>query len=363
MEFGAQSSELEYQIFLGGSCSFTTWREDKAIPYLKKNQVKFFNPQIDKWFPDLIEIKKKAKESSKVLLWIITNETRGTSSLIEVAHILGCNRDSERLALFMNPLEKRPIMENEVLPIKETNIIKCGRNAILCFAYNRGITVFNNMSMILQTTKEMLSDDLEGFYATKKTKFLPYVGKKIPTKLNPTHFDIDENSKKVQSEERNTKSLTVSVELKEFNKNLKLIYNYIYLPHDERETNKFEEFFALADKVWQYDPEKNPWGGDVIFFNINEQNRCLCSLLWAAFFMGKIPEAMVIHLTPMPDEETFSERAMRDYRRARCFLRDLAEENNVSMCDDFQESFNFVWKKIIKYNMSAKIHILNGHEC
>lgn len=37
-------SPHSYDVFLGGSCNPTTWRQDLAIPYLQDAGVSFYNP-------------------------------------------------------------------------------------------------------------------------------------------------------------------------------------------------------------------------------------------------------------------------------------------------------------------------------
>ena len=37
-------SAAKYQVFLGGSCNPTTWRQDEAIPVLKSLGITYFNP-------------------------------------------------------------------------------------------------------------------------------------------------------------------------------------------------------------------------------------------------------------------------------------------------------------------------------
>ena len=40
-----RESEPVEQVFLGGSCNPTTWRQDIAMPLLDKNAVHYYNPQ------------------------------------------------------------------------------------------------------------------------------------------------------------------------------------------------------------------------------------------------------------------------------------------------------------------------------
>jgi len=70
-------------VFLGGSCDPTTWRFDIAVPELSRARIPFFNPQIEDWHPNLIQLEAKAKELCDVLLFVIDSKTRAIASMLE----------------------------------------------------------------------------------------------------------------------------------------------------------------------------------------------------------------------------------------------------------------------------------------
>lgn len=55
-------SAAKYQVFLGGSCNPTTWRQDIAIPLLKTWGLTYFNPVRSHFFLNLQQHKKKIKK-------------------------------------------------------------------------------------------------------------------------------------------------------------------------------------------------------------------------------------------------------------------------------------------------------------
>lgn len=69
-EFNCQltSSILEnattqlYDVFLGGSCGNTVWRQDLVIPYLKKRGITYYDPQRPVWSENLVHEEAVAKE-------------------------------------------------------------------------------------------------------------------------------------------------------------------------------------------------------------------------------------------------------------------------------------------------------------
>ena len=74
-------------MFLGGSCNPTTWRKDRAIPKLKAADITYFNPQIENWSPELIELEEDAKKAAAIKLFVIDKLTRGISSMVEIAYV------------------------------------------------------------------------------------------------------------------------------------------------------------------------------------------------------------------------------------------------------------------------------------
>uniref|UniRef100_A0A0K2UD87 Putative LOC100373520 [Saccoglossus kowalevskii] n=3 Tax=Lepeophtheirus salmonis TaxID=72036 RepID=A0A0K2UD87_LEPSM len=81
-----------YDIFLGGSCNPTTWRSEVAIPYLKSSYLTFYNPQLPNWSPELIQLEHQAKQTSKILFFVLNEQTRNAVSMIEVSYYAGVGR-------------------------------------------------------------------------------------------------------------------------------------------------------------------------------------------------------------------------------------------------------------------------------
>ena len=79
-------------VFLGGSCNPTVWRKQKAMPYLDKRGISYYNPQVDDWSPELITIENYHKNTASVLLFVIDNLTRGVASCTEAAYYIGKGR-------------------------------------------------------------------------------------------------------------------------------------------------------------------------------------------------------------------------------------------------------------------------------
>lgn len=81
------------RVFLGGSCNPTTWRKDVAIPILEAAGVSYYNPQVDDWSPELVDIEAKAKAEAETLLFVIDSQTRAIASILEATEMIVEGRD------------------------------------------------------------------------------------------------------------------------------------------------------------------------------------------------------------------------------------------------------------------------------
>ena len=69
------------RVFLGGTCNESKWRE-QLIPLLK---VDYFNPVVDDWTEDCVEIENNEKYNKcGYLLFVITKEMTGVYSIAEM---------------------------------------------------------------------------------------------------------------------------------------------------------------------------------------------------------------------------------------------------------------------------------------
>lgn len=72
---------------------------DIAIPFLEKYGITYYNPQVDQWIPEMIEMERKAKDDARILFFVIDDQTRSIVSMIEVAYLVGIRRMRKRLIL------------------------------------------------------------------------------------------------------------------------------------------------------------------------------------------------------------------------------------------------------------------------
>lgn len=167
---GNQSSDRErnnkFQIFLGGSCNPTTWRQAVAIPYLEMNGISYYNPQVDNWTPDVVKTERDAKQSAQVLLFVIDKQTRSTVSLVESAYMAG---DSKNLVLVMYPFyfdalsisdtinETTSSMIETRRELTKTNLKESSENRVTSSSYAKSSSTSSSNSTTISSTEKHAS--------------------------------------------------------------------------------------------------------------------------------------------------------------------------------------------------------------
>ena len=100
-------------VFLGGACNPTTWRRDVAIPALNRAGITYYNPQVDDWKPELMELEARAKERASWLLFVITDATRGIASMVEAAELVADPKISHRVVLVVRDVKAAAAAGND----------------------------------------------------------------------------------------------------------------------------------------------------------------------------------------------------------------------------------------------------------
>ena len=89
---------VDVAVFLGGSCNPTTWRRDIAVPLLTAHHVRFFDPQVAEWSPERIAMETRAKERAALVLIVVDGRTRSLVSIHEAVEFV-CRGRSVRLVI------------------------------------------------------------------------------------------------------------------------------------------------------------------------------------------------------------------------------------------------------------------------
>ncbi|KAK7094467.1 uncharacterized protein [Littorina saxatilis] len=146
-----KDSSLNFQVFLGGSCGSSNapsrWRQQDVIPHLKENSITFYNPQVNAWRPELIELEDRAKQVADLLLFVIENSTRAVVSLCEISYLVGCGR--QIIVLFTDLQGEVTCVDGECLCDREREDLNRGRRVLIDLIERNGIPVFCDMSKAL----------------------------------------------------------------------------------------------------------------------------------------------------------------------------------------------------------------------
>uniref|UniRef100_A0A2C9M7W4 EF-hand domain-containing protein n=1 Tax=Biomphalaria glabrata TaxID=6526 RepID=A0A2C9M7W4_BIOGL len=145
-------SLANFQVFLGGSCGCprnpTTWRHDIAIPFLKKENITFYNPQVNTWRPELVELEDRAKNVAELLFFVIDNKTRSVASLCEIAFLVGCGR--QIIVVFNSFNSEVHEVSEELTTEKERQDISRARNVLMDIIERNSIPVFADVEVALK---------------------------------------------------------------------------------------------------------------------------------------------------------------------------------------------------------------------
>jgi len=129
-------------MFLGGSCNPTTWRRDVSMPLLEKNGVKYYNPQVDDWSPDLMVLEQKAKNVAKVLLFVVDGLTRAVASMVEIAELITLGR---KIVLVVNNIEDGQEIDGAPVGGRELQDLNRGRAYLANLADRHEVPVYTDV--------------------------------------------------------------------------------------------------------------------------------------------------------------------------------------------------------------------------
>lgn len=76
----------KYNVFLGGTCAESTWRDD-LMPMLDSYNITYFNPVVEDWTEECQVIENWHKENDDYNLFVITKEMEGCFSIAEVVDL------------------------------------------------------------------------------------------------------------------------------------------------------------------------------------------------------------------------------------------------------------------------------------
>ncbi|XP_053601274.1 uncharacterized protein raw isoform X3 [Plodia interpunctella] len=150
---GSEASPPPCEVFLGGSCNPTTWRSDIAIPMLKTMGITYFNPQVDDWSMELVEVEHQAKAKARALLFVLDSETRAVAAAVEVAHLAAAPKD---LLLVLKPYTRHQAIGGETVSDHEYVELARARATLQETVERRGLPVFTDIPAALRCARAVL---------------------------------------------------------------------------------------------------------------------------------------------------------------------------------------------------------------
>ncbi|XP_062619159.1 uncharacterized protein LOC134280725 isoform X2 [Saccostrea cucullata] len=153
-----ECSKWKRKVFLGGSCNPTTWRQEAAIPFFKKKGITFYNPQVQTWRPELMEVEAQAKESADLLMFVIDNRTRAVSSMIETAYLTARGR---QVIAVMDDYNATDVYFNqERVTAKELDDILRGRQILVDLIERNALPVFKEVNTALRCAAHVIQKNI-----------------------------------------------------------------------------------------------------------------------------------------------------------------------------------------------------------
>ncbi|XP_012530518.1 uncharacterized protein LOC105833366 isoform X2 [Monomorium pharaonis] len=152
------SKRMAYEVFLGGSCNPTTWRTDIAIPTLQSLGITYYNPQVSQWGPELIAQEYEAKQTARILLFVIDNQTRNSAGIIEAAQLAATR--SESLVLVIYPYRQGQTILGETVSTQEYYDLMNGLLVLQYLMERQRIPIFESVSVALHCTSKMLREEI-----------------------------------------------------------------------------------------------------------------------------------------------------------------------------------------------------------
>ena len=157
---------MSKQVFLGGACGRTTWRQDIAIPILEARKVTFHNPQmgVGEWTADDEAGEMLTKDEADVLLFVISNETRGVAAQAEAAYLIGCGTP---VSVCLQFVEAGLSIEGKEIDAYEADDLNRGRLFVKSMAQKHNIPVFDNVKEATEYACQLV-DELSSKLTARK---------------------------------------------------------------------------------------------------------------------------------------------------------------------------------------------------
>jgi hypothetical protein len=140
-------------VFLGGSVGQTTWR-DRVIPLLDAASVTYFDPRYKpgggRWAS---EEEAQMKDGARVVLLVVSRETRATSTLVEVAE-QSLKRPGS-LVLVIEDVPEGSVIDGEEVGPRQLRDLNRGRAYARIIATQAGVRIYSSVAEAAQAVIDL----------------------------------------------------------------------------------------------------------------------------------------------------------------------------------------------------------------
>ncbi|XP_011632038.1 uncharacterized protein LOC105423820, partial [Pogonomyrmex barbatus] len=120
--------------------------------------ITYYNPQVSQWGPELIAQEYEAKQTARVLLFVIDNQTRNSAGIIEAAQLAATR--SESLVLVIYPYRQGQTILGETVSTQEYYDLMNGLLVLQYLMERQRIPIFESVSVALHCTSRMLREEI-----------------------------------------------------------------------------------------------------------------------------------------------------------------------------------------------------------
>jgi hypothetical protein len=125
---------------------------------LKKAGITYFNPQVENWYPELMEKEHYAKLNASLLFFVIDNQTRGVAAMAEVAYLVASGKKVILVITgFKGPGQ---LIMDEPISQSEYEDLTGGQLLLQDLVERHDIPVFNDINTALKCTAKVVHDQL-----------------------------------------------------------------------------------------------------------------------------------------------------------------------------------------------------------
>ncbi|OQR82169.1 hypothetical protein THRCLA_11082 [Thraustotheca clavata] len=360
-------------VFLGGSCNPTQWRREIAMPMLDQAGVSYYNPQVDEWHEELMELEAQAKETAAIVLFVIDNMTRAIVSMNEAAEYMCCGR---RVVLVIQDLDTHTQIGNKKLTEYEIADLNAARACLrqyvqTCSLAKLCTTVQDAMNLIISwdISNPVSKAARSRVRPNRLRKRSSIVLSQWPKKLNNSKLLMRScsSSSIIESgsssdEEEDTPSFS-----KESSQ------RYVYLGGNLRNTSwrastaipmlqkanvpyysPSGDFLWVANGIEHKSDKSMKHSAELIFMVIPHNCRSIASMTDALLLICSNHAVLLVieplaEGTVMEDGATPAGREFQDLHRARAYLQETARRHDTHVFTDVASAIEF----ILKYQESS----------